>query len=637
MAIVEMKRLTLLGLLKDREKLLNAIQRLGCIQITDIPEEGVRAYPPKVEGAVKAEDTVNRLRWAIDKLGKYAGTKPPLFGSKPEVAREQADDTLKSRAELMAAVAKAEECELRAGELRGKEARLMAAREQLLPWSEMDVPVASIANTKDTVQQAGVLPKAALDGITQKWADAPAAVFEVGQIKESACVLLVAHASVAEAFLNDLKEAGFAQFSFGDVQGTPKQQLAAWAKEQEEVAAGQRKLEEELGGLSKMLPELKILHDILSAELFRLKAAGRFAATETAFLLKGWVPTAMVDKVRDKLTKVSPTVCLEASEPEEGEDPPVLLHNNPAAAPFESVVAGFSLPSPYGMDPTAIMAPFFACFFGMMVSDAGYGLMLAVIIPLLIKFFKPSPGAKKLMIILAMGGVFTLFWGFMYNTWFGFAPLPVYFDPVNNALPVMGLCIAIGAVHLFTGLFMGAALNFRRKQPLDALYDQFSWFFLVVGLGLMILPATAQFGKYMALVGAVIILLTAGRHKSKNPFKRLLSGLGALYGMTSWISDLLSYMRLFGMGLATGVIGMVINQLVGMIFAGGIIGKVFGILLFVGGHLFNAGINILGAYVHSCRLQYIEFFGKFYEEGGKPFVPLSENNRYVHIRDAKQA
>jgi V/A-type H+-transporting ATPase subunit I len=181
---------------------------------------------------------------------------------------------------------------------------------------------------------------------------------------------------------------------------------------------------------------------------------------------------------------------------------------------------------------------------------------------------------------------------------------------------------------------MGFYLNVRRGSLKDALFSQGSWFAVILGLGLLILPATATVGKFLAALGAITILLTAGRGKSKNPLKRLLSGLGALYGVTGWISDLLSYMRLFGMGLATGVIGMVINQLVGMVFKAGPIGMILGAGLFVGGHAFNAGINILGAYVHSCRLQYIEFFGKFYEEGGKPFSPLGETTRYVRISDA---
>ncbi len=634
MAIVEMKRLTLLAPLMDKEKLLHAIQRMGCIQITDIPEEGMQPFLAKEGGLAKAEEEISRLRWAIDKLSRYDKVKPPLFGSKPEISREQAEKVLSQKMHHMQTVAQAERCEQRAGELKGQEARLRAAMEQLEPWIGLDIPTGLIHDTRDTVQQAGTMPKRVFQEVASKWAAEPVALMEVGMKQETVYVYAVAHLSANEAFQADLKEAGFTPTVFGDIQGTPRQQLEAWEKELAGVAGGYQQLDAELAALSKNLPELRILYDILIAQRDRLAAANRFASTETTFLLKGWVPAAMVEKVRDKLTKVSPTACMEAETPAEGDDPPVMLRNNRVAAPFEMVVSGFSLPAPYSLDPTAVMMPFFALFFGMMVSDAGYGLLMALVIPLIIKIAKPSTGAKRLMWILTLGGISTLFWGFMYNTWFGFAPLPVYFDPINNALPVMALCVAIGAVHLFTGLFVGASLNFKRGKPLDALYDQFSWFMLIVGLGLLILPATAQIGKILAIAGAGIVLLTAGRNKSKNLFKRLISGLGALYGITSWVSDLLSYMRLFGMGLATGVIGMVINQLVGMVFSAGIIGKVLGAGLFVGGHLFNAGINILGAYVHSSRLQYIEFFGKFYEDGGKPFLPLEENTRYVRIKDA---
>jgi len=280
------------------------------------------------------------------------------------------------------------------------------------------------------------------------------------------------------------------------------------------------------------------------------------------------------------------------------------------------------------------MMPFFACFFGMMVSDAGYGIMMALLVPLLIKLMKPSKQGRKLFWVIGIGGIFTVFWGALYNTWFGFGPWPSLFDPVNNSLPVMMLCIALGALHLFTGLGLAAYLNIRRGQYLDMVYDKLSWFALVIGLGLLFLPQTAELGKWMAIGGAVIVLLTAGRANGKNPVKRLISGLGALYNVSGWLSDLLSYMRLFGMGLATGVIGMVINLLVGMVMESGIIGIIIGIPLFLGGHLFNAAINILGAYVHASRLQYIEFFGKFFEDGGTAFTPLNYSPRYVRVQDA---
>ncbi len=637
MAIVEMKRLTLLALLKDKEKLLHAIQRMGCIQITDIPEEGMQPFFTKASGLAKAEEEVSRLRWAIGKLGRFDKTKPPMLGGKPEVSREQAEEILSQKVRCMQILAAAESCEQRAGEYKGQEARLLSAIELLEPWTGLDIPVSQLHNTRDTVQQAGTIRRRALEETAAKWSGQPALLNQVGIYQETAYIHVIAHRSVAEALFNDLKAAGFTQAVFGDIQGTPGQQVENWRKELNEVADRQRKLQEELAVLARELPSLKILYDTLCAQMDRLRASERFASTQSTFLMKAWVPQPLVKKVEEKIAQASPGCCMEFSDPEEGEEPPTLLQNHRNVAPFETVVAGFSLPSPFGIDPTFVMTPFFATFFGMMVSDAGYGLMMVIIIPLLLKLAKPSPGAKKLLWILAIGGVTTVFWGAMFNTWFGFGPLPIYFDPVNNALPVMALCVGVGALHLFAGLGMGFYLNIRRGSLKEALYSQGSWFALIVGLGLLVLPMTATIGKLLAAAGAITILLTAGRGKSNNPFKRILSGLGALYGITGWISDLLSYMRLFGMGLATGVIGMVINQLVGMVFSAGPIGMVLGAGLFVGGHLFNAGINILGAYVHSCRLQYIEFFGKFYEEGGRPFSPLGEATRYVRISDASQA
>ncbi|MBE0601722.1 MAG: V-type ATP synthase subunit I, partial [Firmicutes bacterium] len=313
-----------------------------------------------------------------------------------------------------------------------------------------------------------------------------------------------------------------------------------------------------------------------------------------------------------------------------------MLNNPKPTAPFESIVSGFALPKFGSFDPTTIMMPFFVNFMGMMISDAGYGLMMALIIPILIFARKPAPGTKKMLWILMAAGVASLFWGAMYNSWFGFNPFPSVFDPVKNAMPVMIVCIALGAVHLFAGLFVAAYVNIRDKKYMDAVYDQLSWALIMVGIGLLLVLGTPV-GQWMALAGAALVIYSAGRHKSKNPFKRLISGLGAMYGITGWISDLLSYMRLFGMGLATGVIGMVINILIGMVMQSGIFGIIIGSALFVGGHLFNAAINTLGAYVHSCRLQYIEFFSKFYEDGGKPFMPLAETSRYVYVRDAQQS
>ncbi|NLI20348.1 MAG: V-type ATP synthase subunit I [Clostridiales bacterium] len=636
MAIVEMKHVDMLALEKDKQPLLRAIQKLGCFQLVQADSEDVNfSRAPAVATLPSLEETITRLGWAIGKLHRYDTTKKPLMADKPTIDEEQAQNVHARQKELMATVDQLEALERRAGDLRGQIARVEAAREQLLPWRTFALPLDEIQSTRNTVAMLGSLQKTVLDEwIAQDKLGELCYVEPVSAQRDQVYAYLLLHRTHRDEVMALLKEANFVAITLPASPLTAEQRLTELDAEQAEIEARQKETTAGMAAMAGEIGALMQLFDVLSSQRVRLAASRQFSVSERTFFLQGWVPAPMTERIEQRLKKVSPTVALEFTDPAEGEEPPVLLHNAKPFAPFESVVSGFSLPSPGSIDPTAIMTPFYINFMGMMISDAGYGLLMAIVMPLLIWLLKPAPGTRRMLWILTAGGVATVVWGALYNTWFGFGPFPSVFDPVNNALPVMGVCIALGAVHLFTGLGMAAYLNIRRGKPLAAVADQLSWFLLVVGLGLMIvLPSV---GQWVALTGAGIVLVTAGRDKSRNPFKRLISGLGALYGATSWISDLLSYMRLFGMGLATGVIGMVINILVGMVFQSGIVGIVIGSVLFVGGHMFNLAINTLGAYVHSCRLQYIEFFGKFYEDGGKPFAPLTETTRYVYIREAGQ-
>lgn len=632
MAIAEMKRIGLLIMRRDHDRLLTFAQRLGCVQViqAEVPEH-LKLRKDSAR-ASELETEIARYQWAIRRLVKYDPVKPSMFKPLPEVSLDEFERTSLKDAEM--AIREAEELERRVGELRGQESRLRVHLEQLNPWLALDVPVELNNDTKSVIIFSGTVTASGLRELISAWAGKAAVIKALLPVKDLQHFWAAVHRDEAGPFLQALQEIGYQQISLPDGTGTPSNQRDAAGKALVELGEKQKALEDELRDLANKLPVLRMGYEVLQAEQAREEAQGQMAHTASASYLQGWVPAIAAPAAEAAVKEQFPDAVIMLRDPEDGEEPPVLLRNNPVAAPFESIITGFSMPHPKSLDPSAIMMPFFACFFGMMVSDAGYGLMMAILVPLLIKLMKPSAGGRKLFWIIGIGGVFTVFWGAMYNTWFGFAPWPSLFDPVNNSLPVMGLCVGLGALHLFTGLGLAAYLNIRRKQYLDAVYDQLSWFALVVGLGLMLLPQTASTGKWMAIAGAGIILLMAGRRKSKNPFKRLLSGLGALYNVSGWLSDLLSYMRLFGMGLATGVIGMVINLLVGMVMQSGIIGIIIGIPLFVGGHLFNAAINILGAYVHSSRLQYIEFFGKFYEEGGTAFRPLTISPRYVRVQDA---
>ena len=635
MAIVEMKRINLLAMRQDQRKLLKAMQHMGCVEVSAIKGEEAEAYRVKDSAKLEqVEDTMNRLTWVMGMLGRYNKQKAPFMGNRPEAPEEEVRYIGTHEGELMALLDQADSLEKRSGEMKGQLARIAATQEQLSPWLKLDIPVERISSTKDVFQQAGTMNKSAVQALVQKWSGQPVCLEVLEEVRESAYVWVAAYASVRDEFLADLKTAGYAPQSFGEGRGLISDQYNALTAETENIRKAQAALEDEWKAMAEKLTRLKTWSDMLQVERDRLEAAGRTVGTSSVFLLRGWVPAALADKVQAELEKLSPTAAVEISTPDEDDLPPVQLHNNKYVAPFESIIEGFALPAPGSIDPTAVMAPFYALLFGMMLSDAGYGLVMAIAIPLLVKLKKPGKSNQKLLWVLFFSAIATVLCGAVYNTWFGFnLPIKGILDPIKDPMPVMIVCMGIGVIHLFAGLGVGAYANIRKGKPMDAVYDQLSWMLAVSGAIMLVAGGVvAEIGKWMAIAGVALIVLFAGREK-KNPFARLAGGLGALYGATSWISDILSYMRLFGMGLATGVIGMVINKLVGMVFAGGIVGMIIGSVLFVGAHIFNLGINALGAYVHSCRLQYIEFFGKFYEEGGVAFRPLQYNTRFVNFKE----
>ncbi len=636
MAIVEMKRIDLLAMRQDQKKLLKAMQKMGCVEVSPIKDEALAAYAHSDAAKLaETEDRLSRQVWLISRLGAYNHQKAPFMGNKPAVSDEEVKRIADMEPELDALLDQAENLEKRSGEYKGQLARLDASLEQLSPWKGLDIPVEEIRSDRDVFQLIGTANKTQLAALAQSWQTLPVCVSVVGEVRDSAYFWLAGHASVREQVMAGLKDAGFAPAQFGDSRGTIASQMEAIVRQQEDVRGQQNELVKQWQTMAERLTDVKVWYDLTQIERDRLEAQERMVGTGSTFLMRGWVPSAVAENVQAELKRLSPSCSVEVYQPEEGDEPPVQLHNGRMAAPFESIVTGFALPSPQGIDPTAVMAPFYACLFGMMLSDAGYGLVMAIAIPLLVLIKKPAKENQKLLWVLFFSALATVVWGAIYNTWFGFNPMSfTILDPINNPMPVMVVCMGVGLIHLYAGLCVAGYMNFRRGKPQDAVFDQLSWILLVTGLIMMVVGGNiATIGTYMAIAGVAIIILFAGRAKGKNPFKRLIGGLGALYGATSWISDILSYMRLFGMGLATGVIGMVINQLVGMVFAGGIIGKVLGAVLFVGAHAFNLGINALGAYVHACRLQYIEFFGKFYEEGGVPFKPLSYKTRYVNVKN----
>ena len=319
---------------------------------------------------------------------------------------------------------------------------------------------------------------------------------------------------------------------------------------------------------------------------------------------------------------------------EENEQAPVLVQDNRVVEPFQSITNMYSVPNKHELDPNPVMAIFYILFFGLMLSDVGYGLLLTLGCLFFIKKKKYERGEGKLVKLLTYCGVSSVVWGFFFGSFFGdLIPIKGILNPLKDVMPLMGLALLLGIVHIYTGMFMKAIQLIREKKVLDAICDIGFWYLLLTGVFLLVVPIVAgdigiwsEVGKYLAIIGVVGVILTGGR-KEKNIFKKCTKGVSSLYDITSYLSDVLSYSRLMALCLSTGVIAQVVNLL------GGLVGPIPAIFVGIIGHGFNLANSALGSYVHTSRLQYVEFFGKFYEGGGKEFTPFKYKNKYTKIKE----
>ena len=403
--------------------------------------------------------------------------------------------------------------------------------------------------------------------------------------------------------------------------------------------------------------------DYLTMRQEKYEVIGRLMQSRRTFVLTGYIPQRDAGKLAQELEQRF-GAAVELENPSEDEDVPVLLKNNKFTEPVEGVLESFSLPGKGEVDPTSVMAVFYYFLFGMMLSDAAYGLLMVIGCGLvLLKFKNMEDGLRKTLRMFFFCGISTTVWGFLFGSFFGdalavvsrtffgneVALQPLWFEPLKEPMRMLMFALLVGVIHLFTGLAMQLYQLCRQKKYKDALYDVIFWYMLVGGAVVFMLSnqmfvdiaqlsfiLPAQVGNVAAIVagiGAVGIIFTSGR-ESRNPIKRLLKGLYGLYNVTGYLSDVLSYSRLLALGLATSVIATVINQM-GSMGGGGVGGAIMFILVFLVGHTINLGINLLGAYVHTNRLQFVEFFGKFYEGGGRKFAPFGVHTKYYKIREEK--
>lgn len=637
--IVPMKRLTLVAHKSDESDILKALQRLGAVEV--IPGEEASA----TSVLDVAEERVQRLSGALAVLRPYAAKKGMLT-PRPETT---VGAILQDLPEALSCGDEVESLQREMQRIKAEMDKNNGLIEMLQAWQNFPADMQAFRNAKSVRYFLGLLASADLDRLAELGDAAEYQVFDDGAILP---VLVACAPDDAKTVAGFLKSLAWTDVAFPKLSGTPAQAAARLRADNETLEQQRAELETQLAAKGANSPLLEGALDAAVIERDRALAAAELSRTAATFELHGWVPENRLSDVERAVAGVTDAYCLFTRDPNDDETPPSVVKNNRFVTPFEVVTDLYSRPDPRGMDPTPFMAIPYIVLFGLMLSDSGYGLLLAIGCALFIRLRRPTGMMGGLARVLLWGGLSTIIWGVLVGTVFGldFDVLlgtddlfPIILDPMTDPIGMLILCFGLGVVHILFGYGLRVKESFAQGDWQGAVFDTLSWMFIIVGLiagvgGPMVGLGFLQYpGLILAGIGALLILLFKGRGK-RNPIKRTISGLGELYNISGVLSDILSYARLFALGIATGVIASVFNDICSMLMGSpNIILKILGILiacaLLVALHLFNIAINTLGAFVHCARLQYVEFYGKFYESGGRAFRPLGYKTKHVQITE----
>ncbi|MCG0276205.1 MAG: V-type ATP synthase subunit I [Thermosediminibacteraceae bacterium] len=630
-----MKKMYVFGLKKDRDRILDTLQKLGAAEIADLKEEDIDDGEVTRELS-ELESKLGRLKMAIDFLKPYGKEQNPLVYGRPKISVKRLQELLSREDEISEVVNIISGFDQRIYRLKAEESRIKNQIELLKPWLRLDIPVENLGRAGKVELRAVAVPKKNYKPLVDKLQEKelPLEIIPIGESQDDNLLLAIYHHSAISDVQELFKEFSVTTEEFSGLKGTPTQIIAQFQERLGAIETERQKIQVEISKLRDHLLDLEALYDYWFLEKQKKENLLKMAGTEKVFLMKAWVPEPSVEAVKEAVTSAAGASHVVFEEPSEEDDIPVVLSNPRIVQPFEIVTELYSLPNPREIDPNIFMAPFFFVFFGMMVSDAAYGLVLSLLSGLALWKLKIKGAGRKLVELLFLGGVSTFIWGMIFGSWFGdlIKIKPLWLNPMDNPMAVLYLSFAMGLVQIYVGIILSACKNIKSGNIADAVMDQVLWLVFLTGLVMMIFPGLAGVAKYVALSGAVGLVLTQGRSQ-KNIVKRLISGVLSLYNVAAYFSDVLSYSRLLALGLATGVIATVINTMARLIGVN-ILGYIVMTIVMVGGHFFNIAVNALGAFVHGSRLQYIEFFGKFYEGGGRPFDPLRMETKYVDLEDA---
>ena len=635
-----MKHLRLLGMESEREALLKAMQDMECVEISSIDgsEEALKSgfAKPDDKALMSAQEASRAYRTALASLDRFAPEKKGMFRKRQGVSRAaffsaESEENARTAAETINKDTR------RLGEIESERTKNEALRATLAPWLTVDAPLggadgalavffgtAGLNVTDDALKTLAD----SLDGLLT-WQQA-------SSDRSLRYLLVMCHGSVKERALSALRDLGFSTVSFRGMTGTAKENDKALAENLAALEKERQEIEQRIAGLGGKREALLEASDRAAIALRREEAKSRLVGTDKVFLLEGWLPA---DRCAALEKALEPFTCaIETREPTEDEYPqvPVQLKNNKLTRPLNMVTEMYSLPAYGTLDPNPLMAPFFILFYGIMMADMGYGLLMMIASVIISKKYRPKGTSGELFSLLGLCGISTFIMGALTGGFFGdfltqlvaivspgtvFA-LPKLFDPLDDLTMILIGSMALGMVQIVTGMAISLIEKCKRKKFLDAFFEEITWWIVFIGIALLALGK----GAAVLYVGCALVLL--GPIVQGKGWGKLTGVFGSLYNhVTGYFGDILSYTRLMALMLAGSVIAQVFNMLAAM--PGNVIAFIIISML---GNAMNFGLNLLGCYVHDLRLQCLEFFNKFYVDGGKPFRPMTLDTEYVDLQ-----
>lgn len=672
MSVLQMQRFSICAMKKDRKAILEELQSLGVMEVdTSVLEGETLEKMDTLSQKQLFERTAATADQALDVLTEYEPEKTSMFSSlegKALVEKQAYQETMDNKEQILVSANEILALNKQIAEGQAAIIRLETQMETLTPWLNLDVPI-SYSGTAKTATVIGSIGKDMTltdiySGIASQVGELEAVDVQIISASGSqTCVAATCLRPEAQLLEDALRALGFARPTQAAdmVPADLKKQI------EEEIANCKANVEETISkirGKAKSRDDLKWFSDYYRVRAQKYDVLGTIPQSRQTFILSGFVPARQAQELAKRM-EAGYDLIADIEEIPKEEEIPIVLDNGTFSGSVEGVIESYGLPTRFEFDPSKIMSVFYVFFFGLMLSDAGYGLVMFIACAVVLKKYpRMAQGMRSFLRMFMYCGLSTLVWGILFGGFFGDAInvvsrvffgyevglKPLWFAPLDDPMKLLIFSMLFGLIHLFVGLGIKGYMYLKEKQFMDFFCDVVLWYVFLIGLIMMLLPsqmfvsmsqmdivfspAMNTLAKGLAIAGAVGLLLMSGR-SSKNVVLRLALGAYDLYNVTGWLSDILSYSRLLALGLATGVIASVLNQM-GSMAGGGVFGAIVFILVFIVGHLFNMGINVLGAYVHTNRLQYVEFFGKFYEGGGRKFAPFKAITNYVDIKEEKK-